>query len=426
MILLASADSAALNVNVVHGKHESRGHQLVLPGDSLAERQSALGLLGSRGAALADWPARAADPAGTGHAQRPAAAITYVWTVLCITAPRSSSSSSSSNSIAELQGNCCHLDDDEDDNDYENDATHIAVHILASSSQPSTKSPAGALPVTLPEGLTRERLLAFPHFNSWLETLARSLRTQHADPSHPFHADPYALRAVRIQSYDVFGGDRLAFLKLRAEVSNSAGETLPGSVFLRGPSVAMLVMLLPEDEPDHGKDVEEEERYVLLTVQPRVPAGSLAFAELPAGMVDEAGAFAGTAAREIREELGLEIPASRLRCLSDEAAAVDREEEREVEEEKGEYGEREERLPEAMYPSAGGCDEHIPIYMHERRVPRSQLAEWTGRLTGLREHGERITLRLVPMRRLWREGRRDAKCLAALALWEGLRREGRL
>ena len=30
------------------------------------------------------------------------------------------------------------------------------------------------------------------------------------------------------------------FVKLRAEVSNDAGEKLPGSVFLRGGSVAML------------------------------------------------------------------------------------------------------------------------------------------------------------------------------------------
>jgi hypothetical protein len=64
--------------------------------------------------------------------------------------------------------------------------------------------------------------------------------------------------------------------------------------------------------------------------------------------------------------------------------------------------------------------------MHERRVPRAQLGEWEGKLTGLREHGEKITLRLVKMRELWRVGARDAKSLAAVALWEGLRREGKV
>ncbi|KAI1506029.1 hypothetical protein F5X99DRAFT_177850 [Biscogniauxia marginata] len=297
--------------------------------------------------------------------------------------------------------------------------------------------------VTLPEGLTEEKLLAFAPFNNWLRTLTRSLSLQATQPAHPFHADPYALRSVAVQSYDLFGGSRVGFLKLRADVSNGAGEALPGAVFLRGASVAMLIMLIPEGGGnDNDNDNvplassagvggsakvsrEEEERYVLLTVQPRVPAGSLSFVELPAGMVDEGGSdssshgaatFAGAAAREIEEELGLTISTEQLTCLSSLAAtpatAVEKEED--------------EGLPWAMYPSAGGCDEYVPIYMHERRVPRAQLAEWTGRLTGLREHGERITLRLVPLRDLWREGARDAKCLAALALWEGLRREGKL
>ena len=250
----------------------------------------------------------------------------------------------------------------------------------------------------------------------------------------------------------------MGFLKLQAHVTNSAGESLPGAVFLRGPSVGMLVVLIPEDAPaghsvsndsnagasgkakveeeEEEEEEEDEERYVILTIQPRIPAGSLTFAELPAGMVDDSdsdtgskeGKFAGTAAREIYEELGIEIPASELICLSD-LAAGNANKKKTTTSTGGEEGEREgeeEGLPSAMYPSAGGCDEYIPIYMHERRVPRDTLKEWTGKLTGLRDHGEKITLKLVPMRNLLREGRRDAKALAALALWEALRREGKL
>ncbi|KAI0802495.1 hypothetical protein GGR55DRAFT_683283 [Xylaria sp. FL0064] len=289
------------------------------------------------------------------------------------------------------------------------------------------KSP--AISVSLPEGFSEEQLLAFSPFNSWLKTLTNSLSLQHSNPKHPFHKDPYALRSITVQSYDLFGGKRVGFLKLQAEVTNSAGEKLPGAIFLRGPSVAMLMMLIPDDaaHSPSGKNAGpyDEERYVILTIQPRIPASSLAFAELPAGMVDDGdtgesgeGKFAGTAAREIYEELGIEIPASELTCLSDLAASSH-------EGAPGREGE-EEGLPSAMYPSAGGCDEYIPIYMHERRVPRDTLKEWTGKLTGLRDHGEKITLKLVPVRDLWREGRRDAKALAALALWEGLRREGKL
>ncbi|KAG4426903.1 hypothetical protein IFR05_017614, partial [Cadophora sp. M221] len=74
----------------------------------------------------------------------------------------------------------------------------------------------------------------------------------------------------------------------------------------------------------------------------------------------------------------------------------------------------------------GGCDEYIPIFLHEKRIPREQLKEWTGKLTGLRSEGEKITLKLVKLEDLWLEGARDAKALAAYALYEGLKRSGKL
>lgn len=45
---------------------------------------------------------------------------------------------------------------------------------------------------------------------------------------------------------------------------------------------------------------------------------------------------------------------------------------------------------------------------------------------GLREKGEKITLMLCPLEKLWRTGGRDAKALAGWALYEGLRREGKI
>ncbi|KAF6837409.1 NUDIX domain-containing protein [Colletotrichum plurivorum] len=262
--------------------------------------------------------------------------------------------------------------------------------------------------VKLPEGLSEEQLLSFRPFNNWITRLSTSLSLQATSPDHPFHPDPYRLRGVTVQAFDLFGSHRVGFLKVAAQVTNAAGEHLPASVFLRGPSVAMLLMLIPDDAPQ-----ESEERYAVLTVQPRIPAGSLSFVELPAGMVDDHGSFAGAAAQELQEECGIEIHESELVCLSELAAGPE-------EEAAGEG------LARAMYPSAGGCDEFITIYSHERRIPRSQLKEWSGKFTGLRSHGEKITLKVVPMGELWREGARDAKCLAAVALWEGLRREGKV
>ncbi|KAF4122908.1 NUDIX domain [Geosmithia morbida] len=246
------------------------------------------------------------------------------------------------------------------------------------------------VPVTIPDGLTEDQLLAFRPFNTWIDTLSASARLQ-TDSSHPFHDDAYTLRSAEVQSFDIFGSGRLGFIKLRATVCNSAGETLPAVSLLRGPSVAILVMLVPDDVP-----AKSDERYVVLTVQPRIPVGS----------------FKGAAAKEIEEELGITINEDELTCLSDLAAA--------------DNDKSEENLPNAMYPSAGGCDEHVTIYSYERRIPREQLRDWSGRLTGLRSHGEKITLKVVPMQNLWREGARDAKALGALALWDALRRNGKI
>jgi ADP-sugar diphosphatase len=63
----------------------------------------------------------------------------------------------------------------------------------------------------------------------------------------------------------------------------------------------MLLVLQPDGSED------ESEKYVILTLQPRIPAGGLAFLDLPAGMLDDSGTFTGTEAKEIREETVLEI-----------------------------------------------------------------------------------------------------------------------
>jgi hypothetical protein len=91
--------------------------------------------------------------------------------------------------------------------------------------------------------LSEDDLLAFPAFKVWISTLQRSLARQ-ASPGHEFHGDPYILRTIDIQAFDRFGGNRLGFVKLKADVSNGQGESLPGSVFLRGGSVGMLVSYL--------------------------------------------------------------------------------------------------------------------------------------------------------------------------------------
>lgn len=57
-----------------------------------------------------------------------------------------------------------------------------------------------------------------------------------------------------------------------------------------------------------------------------------------------------------------------------------------------------ENLVAATFISAGGCDEHVTIYSAERRIPRTQLSEWEGRLMGEQGSGEKITLKVMLMR----------------------------
>lgn len=259
--------------------------------------------------------------------------------------------------------------------------------------------------------LSEQDLTNFPAFKTWLSTLRRSLSLQRSNPNHTFHDTPYALRSITVQSVDRFGGGRVGFVKLTTEVRSDKGESLPGSVFLRGGSVGMMVILQPED------DTKGESEFVPLTVQPRVPAGSLAFTELPAGMLDDSGTFAGKAAEEIEEELGMNLAAEELVDLtalafSDPMASSQKEQ---VEE-----------LQRGVYTSPGGCDEFVPLLAVRKKVPSANLKEWEGRLTGLRDHGEKITLRLVRLKDMWKIGGQDAKALSAWALYEGLKREGRL
>ena len=100
--------------------------------------------------------------------------------------------------------------------------------------------PSSEISVKLIPDLSKDQLLSFPAFKTWISTLQHSLSIQE-EKSHPFHANPYKLRNIEIQAVDFFGGDRIGFIKLKAEVSNDGGEKLPGSVFLRGGSVAMMV-----------------------------------------------------------------------------------------------------------------------------------------------------------------------------------------
>eukprot|EP00850_Spirogloea_muscicola_P001515 SM000005S17312 [mRNA] locus=s5:1356241:1366812:- [translate_table: standard] len=201
------------------------------------------------------------------------------------------------------------------------------------------------------------------------------------------------LRRITIQSVDMFG-QRVGFVKFKADIyDNETKSKLPGIVFARGGAVGILMLLECEGE-----------QYAVLTEQARVPVGR-AILELPAGMLDDGeGDFVGTAAREVEEETGIHLKAEDLVDLT---ALLDPD------------------TSQKMYPSPGGSDEQITLFLYRTKVDKEIVEQLRGRKTGLRDHGELIQVRLVPYPQLWRSSA-DSKVLAACAIYEMASREGLL
>jgi hypothetical protein len=182
---------------------------------------------------------------------------------------------------------------------------------------------------------------------------------------------------------------------------NRKGADLLGIALLQGGSVAMLMTLRPKDSRD--------ERLVVMTEQPRVPAGSLSFVEIPTGMLDGAGTFRIAAATGIEEETGFKLPGSELINLTRLALKQSKI--------------REKSLQSAMYPVLGDHMNPLPSSCGRIELDRQEVED-RGKLTGKKMQGERIKLRVSDYEDLWREGARDGKTLAAWALYEGLNRAG--
>lgn len=254
--------------------------------------------------------------------------------------------------------------------------------------------------VTHPAGISMEQIIQFRAFDLWSRTLKSSIKRQKFS-DHEFHNEPYQLKAVEIQSYNMHPVTmQPLFLKLEAIVVNDQGEDLPGIVFLRGGSVAVLIIVRPTDSLD--------ERYVIMTEQPRVAAGSLGFMEIPAGMMNTTDSnFKFAAARQIEEEVGLHLKQEDLIDMTELAL-------------KGQ--ETEESLQNAMYPSPGNCDEFISIYLWERDMDRMQIDGLRGKLGGKRSEKQKIRVSLLNYEKLLHVGARDGKTLAAWSLYEYLKR----
>jgi len=198
---------------------------------------------------------------------------------------------------------------------------------------------------------------------------------------------------IHIQSVDTFGPIKIGFSKFRviAKKWNEKEKKIvdvPGITFMRGGAVGVLP-ILKENIGEHGKE------FVVVTVQPRVPAGYVDFCEIPAGMLDDdQHKFAGKAADEMQEETLLQIKEHELIDLTHMA-----------------YGNK----WLGMYPSAGGCDEFIRLFLYRRYMNKNVLEALREARAGTSD-GEMIKIKLIPVENLWREAP-DSKALSALYLY---------
>ncbi|KAK9240778.1 hypothetical protein V1525DRAFT_138732 [Lipomyces kononenkoae] len=250
--------------------------------------------------------------------------------------------------------------------------------------------------------LAPEQVQKFQPFVRWFTRLQTSLRTTPVKGGAT-RVEPtfYRLTKVDIQSADFFGQakNKLGFLKLKATVEDDYGRTLPGVVFLRGQSVAILVIVYPAHSPEaeDPSDYDDSKANVILTIQPRVAGATMNSVEIPAGMLDsddkaeDGGSLSFTAQRELKEECGITINANDMKPLFTQAGGI--------------------------YTSAGASDEQIQFFYCKKLMRDSDIKALQGRFGGAeKEIGERITLKIVPLNQLL-TATQDAKAIIALALY---------
>eukprot|EP01043_Picozoa_sp_COSAG02_P011233 COSAG02_NODE_410_length_22875_cov_43.282755_14_plen_524_part_00 len=231
------------------------------------------------------------------------------------------------------------------------------------------------VPLTAEQGIDLEKVMNWGTFTKWVTGIDAK----------------FLIEKVHIQSVDMFGPN-IGFVKFRADCFDRATHTfLPGTVFMRGGSVGILTIIIAE---------ETGEEFTIAVAQPRLPMGSFESLEIPAGMLDGSGNFAGKAASEMEEETGIIVKDADLVDLTEMVQGA---------------------RHNGIWLSPGGSDEFMRLFVYRKRWPRADIEALEGKLTGLRESGELITLRIIPYADLIRAP--DGKTLSSIGLYERVKDE---
>ncbi len=186
--------------------------------------------------------------------------------------------------------------------------------------------------------MTKERLTDAPKFKFWKQQLEQN-----------------GLIINDIEEHFVrrrHNGEVL-FALLTLDATTPEGDKIPPVCFLKGHAVSVLVCLIDE---------QTTEKFVVLVRQRRISDGSQTY-EHPAGMVDADDNPAEVAAREIGEEIGLEISPDELTKLNN-------------------------RL---FYPSTGTSDEAMHYYFVEKHLSHADIQAFQDKNMGVSSEFERIT-----------------------------------
>jgi len=208
------------------------------------------------------------------------------------------------------------------------------------------------IPVTTSCNLDVETVKRFKPFKDWCEKLGQDSKLK--------------LKHIEFQNVDMFGPTRIGFLKFKATVfqkEHSKNKPLPGIVFMRGPSMAVLMLVKCGGE-----------LYAIMTRQPRLAVPTTSMAELPAGILNKDGNFQSEARDEITQTTGIIIDDKNFRNMTEMV-----------------YGTT---FP-GVYPSCGGSDEFIQLYLyqHPTELNGGSLVEMLGPKT--LEKGKKLCV--VPM-----------------------------
>lgn len=145
-------------------------------------------------------------------------------------------------------------------------------------------------------------------------------------------------------------------------------------------------------------------------------------------MVDGGQNLEEVLAKEINDVIGLVVPTSDLFDMTDCALKIaqNNRQKNKQKDTKHDFVAAAESLAQAMYPSPGASDESNALYLCQQRLDRGDIDKLRHKVTGFEKEGEKIKLKLVRLTELWWESARDSKVLAALSLYENLKREGEL